>query len=71
MLAMDDVVTRALAAGGVLVHAVEDKFYGDRMGTLRDPFGHMWHVSTHIEDVSPEEIGRRVAAMAGRKPDPA
>ena len=59
---VDAVVARAVAAGGKLLHPVENKFYGDRLGTLEDPFGHRWHVSTHIEDVSPEEIGRRAAA---------
>ena len=61
---VDAVVARAVAAGATLVHPVEDKFYGDRMGTIEDPFGHRWYVTTHIEDVSPEEIGRRAAAMA-------
>jgi PhnB protein len=42
---------------------VQDQFYGDRSGTLEDPFGHVWTVSTHIEDVPPEEIDRRLAAM--------
>jgi PhnB protein len=59
---VDAVVERAVAAGAKLLHPAEDKFYGDRLGTVEDPFGHRWHVSTHIEDVSPEEIGRRAAA---------
>jgi PhnB protein len=58
----DAVATRAVAAGAKLVQPVEDKFYGDRLGTIEDPFGHRWYVSTHIEDVSPEEIGRRATA---------
>ena len=41
---------------------LEDKFYGDRSGSLIDPFGHMWTVSTHTEDVAPEEMERRAAA---------
>ena len=45
-----------------------DQFYGDRLGTVEDPFGHRWHVSTHIEDVSPEEIGRRAAAAMQGQP---
>ena len=46
---------------------VADQFYGNRLGTLQDPFGHVWHVSTHIEDVNPEEIDRRAAeAMKGQ-----
>jgi PhnB protein len=62
---VDAVVARAVAAGARLVHPVEDKFYGDRMGTIEDPFGHKWYVTMHIEDVSPEEIGRRAAALHG------
>jgi PhnB protein len=66
---VDAAAKRAVAGGGKLTRPVADQFYGDRLGTLEDPFGHIWHISTHIEDVSPEEIGRRAAAMAhGRKP---
>jgi PhnB protein len=57
----DAVAARAVAAGAKLVHPVEDKFYGDRLGTIEDPFGHRWSVATHIEDVSPDEIARRAA----------
>jgi PhnB protein len=57
----DAVAARAIAAGAKLVQPLEDKFYGDRTGTIEDPFGHRWHVATHIEDVAPEEIGRRAA----------
>ncbi len=59
----DKTVERALAAGAKLDRPVEDKFYGDRMGTIQDPFGHQWHVGTHIEDVTPEEMKKRMAAM--------
>ena len=62
---VDAVVARALAAGAKLIHPVENKFYGDRMGTIEDPFGHKWYVTTHIEDVPPDEIARRAAAMHG------
>ena len=55
---------RGRAAGATLKRPVENQFYGDRLGSLVDPFGHLWHVSTHVEDVSPEEIARRAAAMA-------
>jgi PhnB protein len=61
---VDAVVARAVAAGATLQRPVEDKFYGDRLGSIVDPFGHLWHISTHIEDVSHEEINRRAAAMA-------
>ena len=61
---VDDVVKKAVAAGGKLTRPVEDQFYGDRAGEVRDPFGHIWHVMTHIEDVSMEEMQKRAAAKA-------
>ncbi len=60
---VDATVKTAVAAGARLLRPVEDKFYGDRSGTIEDPFGHQWHVSTHIEDVPPDEMERRLAAM--------
>lgn len=60
---VDKVAERAVAAGARIKRPVADQFYGDRLGSLEDPFGHTWHVSTHIEDVSPEELDRRAAAM--------
>jgi PhnB protein len=60
---VDHVVGRAVAAGAKVLRSVQDQFYGDRSGTLTDPYGHVWHVSTHKEDLSMEEIGRRAAAM--------
>jgi PhnB protein len=60
---VDAVCRQAVAAGGKLVRPVTDQFYGDRSGAVQDPFGHIWHVSTHIEDVPPEELQRRSAAM--------
>ena len=57
---VDTVFKRAIAAGGKEQRPVKDQFYGDRSGTLEDPFGHVWHVATHKEDVSPEEMERRV-----------
>lgn len=57
---VDAVVGQAVAAGAKLVKEVKDQFYGDRNGGLEDPFGHIWYVSTHKEDVSPEEMKRRV-----------
>ena len=53
---------RALKAGAKSLRPVADQFYGDRMGTLEDPFGHVWTIGTHVEDVSPEEMKRRMAA---------
>jgi PhnB protein len=54
---------KAIAAGGTVQRAVQDQFYGDRTGTLVDPFGHVWTIATHVEDVSPEEMQKRLAAM--------
>lgn len=60
---VDAMIAQAAAAGATIKAQPENKFYGDRMGTLLDPFGHTWHIATHIEDVTAEEIERRVAAM--------
>jgi len=60
---VDAVAKKAVAAGATLKRPVENQFYGDRLGSIIDPFGHLWHLSTHVEDVSPEEIGRRAAAL--------
>lgn len=54
---------KALAAGGTVTNPLKDQFYGDRSGTLTDPFGHVWTIATHTEDVSGEEMQRRMAAM--------
>ena len=62
---VDATANQAVAAGAKLVKEVKDQFYGDRSGTLEDPFGHVWNVSTHKEDVSLEEINKHVAAMSG------
>ncbi len=61
---VDGLFKQAVAAGGTEVRPVADQFYGDRSGSLKDPFGHSWHLSTHKEDVSPEELNRRMAALA-------
>ena len=60
---VDDTVKTASAAGAKIVRQVENQFYGDRMGTIEDPFGHRWYVATHVEDVPPEEMAKRAAAM--------
>lgn len=60
---VDAVFRRALDAGAKEVEAVKDQFYGDRSGTLSDPFGHKWHILTHIEDVSFSEMQKRTDAM--------
>ena len=61
---VDTVYPQAIAAGGTELKPLENQFYGDRSGTLTDPFGHVWTVATHKEDVAPEEINKRIAAMA-------
>lgn len=58
---VDAQMERAVATGAQVIRPVKDQFYGDRSGTLYDPFGHMWTVATHVEDVSPEEMKRRMA----------
>jgi PhnB protein len=68
MIYVDDVDTvfnQAVDAGATVKEALQDKFYGDRMGTVIDPFGHRWHLATHKEDVSPEEMQRRAQAAHG------
>ena len=60
---MDARFNQAVAAGAKVLRPVKDQFYGDRSGTLEDPFGHQWTIGTHKEDVTPEEIERRVKAM--------
>ncbi len=60
----DETVARALAAGSALRRPVEDQFYGDRSGQIEDPFGHIWNVATHVEDITAEEMARRAAAAA-------
>ena len=60
---VDTVFKRAVDAGATVKEVVSDKFYGDRMGTLIDPFGHVWHVATHKEDVSVAEMEKRAAAL--------
>lgn len=59
---VDNIFKQAIEAGGVEKKPVQDQFYGDRSGTLTDPYGHVWTVATHKEDVAPEEIDKRLAA---------
>lgn len=62
---VDAFVEQAVAAGAKPTRPVEDKFYGDRGGSIEDPYGHVWHVMTHIENVSPEEMQKRAARYTG------
>jgi PhnB protein len=64
---VDALTNRSVAAGAKVLRPVEDQFYGDRAGKLADPFGHVWYVATHKEDVSPEEIQRRSEEMFSAK----
>jgi PhnB protein len=64
---VDATVKRAVEAGAKITREVEDQFYGDRTGSLEDPFGHSWYVATHIEDVSEEETKRRAAELFNKK----
>src|SRR6185369_10402242 len=59
---VDIVFSRAIEAGATVKEAVQDKFYGDRIGSVVDPFGHVWHIATHKEDVSIEEMQQRAKA---------
>jgi PhnB protein len=59
----DAIFDQAVSAGAKVTRPLRDEFYGDRSGTVEDPFGHHWHIMTHKEDVSPEEMNRRMAEM--------
>ena len=59
---VDAVIQKALENGAKALRPIKNQFYGDRSGSLLDPFGHLWTVSTHIEDVSPEEMSKRMTA---------
>ena len=60
---VDAVVDRARENGATVIAEPKDQFYGDRSSTVRDPFGHQWSLMQHVEDVSPEEMERRMAEM--------
>jgi PhnB protein len=64
---VDSVLARAEKAGAVVRRAPEDQFYGDRTATILDPFGHIWTLATHVEDVAPEEMGRRAEEWAAQQ----
>jgi PhnB protein len=61
---VDALVSQAVAEGAKLIRPVADQFYGDRAGKLTDPFGHVWFIATHKEDLSVEEIQKRAAAFS-------
>jgi PhnB protein len=60
---VDEVVARAVELGSTLVRPPQDQFYGDRDGHVIDPFGHEWTIATHVEDVEPQEMMRRMTEM--------
>jgi|SRR5215472_13347874 len=60
---VDRVVERAVAEGAKILRPVQDQFYGDRSGFIRDPFGHLWGIATHVEDVAPQEMEARMKKM--------
>src|ERR1700681_3550333 len=59
----DSVVKQATAEGAKILKPVQDQFYGDRNGFIQDPFGHLWGIATHVEDVSPEQMKERMQKM--------
>lgn len=61
---VDAVFDQAIEAGAKTIQAVENKFYGDRVGMFEDPWGHRWSIATHVEDVPPEEMAKRAAAAS-------
>ena len=68
MEGVDDLYERALAAGATSIQEPEDKFYGDRSAAVQDSAGNQWYISTHVEDVPPDEMERRgAAAVAGQQ----
>ena len=63
---VDATVQKAVAGGAKVLREVKDQFYGDRTGSIQDPFGHLWSVATHVEDVTPEEMKKRMTAAVGQ-----
>jgi PhnB protein len=65
---VDALFKRAVDAGATVKQKPENQFWGDRFGTITDPFGHQWSLATHVEDVSPEEMGKRAQAAFASRP---
>jgi PhnB protein len=63
---VDAATQKAVDLGAQLVRPVKDQFYGDRSGSIIDPFGHLWSVATHVEDVAPEEMQKRMKAISAQ-----
>jgi PhnB protein len=68
---VDSVFNQAVAAGAKVEMPLADQFWGDRYGKLTDPFGHSWSLATHVEDVTPEDMGRRMKAAMAKMPQTA
>jgi len=66
---VDTVFKKAIELGATLIRPVHDQFYGDRTGTLQDPFGHIWIIGTHKEDVSDEELNNRIGDITNQEQD--
>ena len=64
---MDSAFKRALDAGAKHERPVENQFWGDKLGTLTDPFGHQWSLATHVEEVPPEEMQKRMEQFASKQ----
>jgi PhnB protein len=62
---VDAAIARAAELGATVQHPAQDQFYGDRDGFIVDPFGHGWTVASHVEDVTPEEMTRRMSGLFG------
>lgn len=60
---VDALFAQAVDVGAKVIKLVQDQFYGDRAGTLEDPFGHVWFLATHMEDITPEEVNKRAEAL--------
>jgi len=60
---VDKIFKQATAAGAKVLKPVQDQFYGDRNGFIQDPFGHLWGLATHVEDVSPSEMEKRMKKL--------
>jgi PhnB protein len=67
---VDSAFKKAIDAGGTKTMAVEDQFWGDRMGSLKDPFGHKWSIATHVEEVPPEQYKSRMEAWQSKQKQP-
>ncbi|TLU67487.1 VOC family protein [Thalassotalea litorea] len=65
---VDTAFSQAVNAGAIVIREVEDQFYGDRAGTLKDPFGHTWTLATHVQDLSEDELEQKFQALMGQDP---